>query len=279
MDEKNDDSAKKDPFFSIRLFSGSEDQFTVRRPSAGAFKAVRKIALQSADVPLARKFEICTELCLDWREHIELENAEKLETILKNMAHPDPAALGEKVLDGHDITERHTDKTLSVIDAQIAIARLILANEKGLPPKINEENREQVLPGNIRKASTEWFSMINIGSDEDLSTRTSFRPFAEHDEQYPLEEPSVRTMMDLAELQLATPSIPRSDRKTLAAEMKMPFTDPDHESGVSKPEYWIRAAEIILTGVKPSQGDRELIDAGEMNRALTVFFSRSEGLL
>lgn len=280
--EKNttDDEQKKP--LSIRLFADSEDEYTIKRPSVAGFETIRKIALKSIEITLARKFEICEELCLYWKDHLKIEGMKALKKMLENMADPNPIYLGDKVLASQKITEKDHTGLLSVVQAQAKIAEVILKGPDGKSPIISKERIDEMLLGNVRNASVAYFSQINIGPDENLDNRRSFRAFVNSDDEFPLTAISVKTLKKLNELQISTPCMPEKERKKLAKEMRIDFKkfSPEKiQDGTTKADYWRKAAEILLDGVTLTDKNSGLIDAGEVNRALAVFFLKSDGSL
>lgn len=268
----------------MRLLSDSEDTWTLRRPSVGAFETVRRLALRSSKVPLARKFDICKELALDWRIELSIENRKSLDKLLDNIQTDDPAQLGEKVLDARGIKERFGDHNIDPFELCRQVLPVLFADDGGNAPSVGPESADNLLIGNVQKALGLFFQRINIDDDEDLTGRVSFRAFINSDKQYPITDVTVRTMRQLNELQVLSSAIPEKDRRQICEEMRWSFrkVTPENITDMhSKPEYWRQAAGIVLKGVDSAVTDanKDLIDAGEVNRALAVFFAKSDGLL
>lgn len=264
----------------LRLFGSSEEMFTVARPSALGFERIRNLALQSAKVPLHRKFDICKELALDWKVTLNIENRKVLDKLLENIKTNDPCHLGEKILQAKNITERYDDNTLSAFDVNRLAVSVLFRDSNGATVSVTDQSADDLLIGNIEKAMAHFFEQINISDDEtDLFERRSFRAFTTDSKEYPLAQVTVKSVREMAKLQVATPSIPESDRKQICDEMRWPFIDDYGDDALSKVEYWRKASQIVLQGVELNGERASTLDVGEINRALTVFFAESDGLL
>lgn len=289
MEEKDVKTTEKQPAGSLgsevvkyRLFANSEETYKVIRPSIGAFSEIRKLALRSTKISLTRKFDICKELALDWRVELNLDNRKALDQLLEQIETDDPIHLGEKILEAREIRERFNDQSLTPFQlARLSVPHLF-RDDAGNVPSVTKESAEDLLIGNVEQALGFFFAQINIGDGEDLTTRTSFKPFTNSTQEYPLNDVSVRTMRELNELQVQTASMSEAERRQICDEMRWNYNEVTPEKITdmkSKPEYWKQASKIVLKGVELTDSNQDDIDAGEMNRALSVFFAKSDGLL
>ena len=273
---------KKTKPIKLRLFANNEQAWNVIRPSVGAFDAIRQLALRSTRIGLARKFEICKELALDWREELGLENRKGLDELLKQLKTHDPALLGEKILKGRGIKQRFGKDALTPFETAMHAVPVLFRDDAGNVPSIGEGSIDELLPGNVERAIAFFFDQINIPEGEDLGKRTTFRAFVGSEKEYPLAPVSVGNLRRLNALQVAVPSLPEKDRQDICQEMRWHFDKitPEKVTDMKpKTTYWTEAAQIVLQGVDITDSNNGKIDAGEVNRALMVFFARSDGML
>jgi len=265
----------------LRLFSTSEQTFKIVKPSVGVFEIIRKLALKATNIPLSRKFDICKELALDWKVELSLENRKELDKLLDQIETPDPSHLGDKIFAARNIKERFNDHSLTPFEVAVKVVPYLFADDNGKPPSVSKESEEDLLIGNIEQAMGYFFSQINIPEDEYVADRTTFKAFINYEDEFPLNDVSVGSMRRLNELQVQTASISDKERREICEEMRWNFkelTPKKITEMKSKPEYWIQASQIILKGVELTDSTKDQIDAGEINRALTVFFAKSGGL-
>jgi len=258
----------------FRLFANSEATFKLTRPSAGAFEALRRLGLRSSKTPLSQKFEYCRELAVPWQKEIHIVEESALKELLKEKKLDDPADLSQK-----DLSDIHEDPETVISPFRIAAGTVpvIFSDDAGHPASVSKESEDDLLIGMIEKAIGLFFTQININNKEDLTTRNAFRAFIDSEKEYPLASVSIRNMRALNELQVVSQAVPEVERRAICREMCWDYQP--QEITKSKAEYWRLSAEIILEGVKLTDSNRNLIDAGEINRALAVFFIKSEGIL
>lgn len=279
---QNQPSKKEKPApLKFRLFANSEETYRVIRPAVSAFEKIRKLALHSTKIPLSRKFDICKELAVDWKVVLTLENRKELDKILEQVKTDDPAMLGDKILAARGIKGRHSDKSITPFELAVKVVPVLFTDDAGNPPSISKESEDELLVGNIEQALGVFLDQININEEEDLSSRGTFKAFTNSDQEYPLASVSVGNMRRLNELQVASACISEKERREICEEMKWNYgtLTPEKITDMkSKITYWIEASQIVLKGVELTDTNKGNIDAGEINRALAVFFAKSDGL-
>ncbi len=280
--EQSTTETKSTEPIKFRLFANSEQAFRVVKPSVFFFENIRKLALRSTKISLDRKFDICKELALDWKTVLNIENRKELDEILKNIATSDPSFLGDKVLEARNIKERFNDASLTPFQLAVEAVPYLFEDDNNNAPSVSKDSEDDLLIGNIEKAMGVFFNQINISEEEQLAERSSFKVFTNSEDEFPLSDVSVGSMRKLNELQVQTASMSEKERRAICEEMRWSYekVTPNKITDMkSKSEYWIEASQIILKGVELTDSTKIHINAGEINRALTVFFAKSDGLL
>ncbi len=268
--------------FKFRIFSGKEESYNVVQPSVKVFNIIRKLALKSTEFGLHRKLEICKELALDWKKEIEIQNLEELEKLLDQISTKDPTHLSDKIFEARNIRERITDKSITPFDLKIKVVPHLFVDDNGNAPAVSKESEDDLLIGNIEKALGVFWDRINIDDDENFYDRISFQPFVDSEDEFPIADISIRTMKSIYQLQIQTSSISKKERQDICDEMKWSYekvTPKKITDMKSKTQYWVEACSIVLRGVEITDSNKEHINVAEINRALAVFFAKSDGLL